>query len=142
MSLQGLEPGPCTVCTDSMDRLSSPSRDRRDIAECVRALAEDREKDLARRPEEDPPIGKALKYLTEGLEQASAVLDDCTTMPIRAKVFSQSYIQKLTTAAARLLEGTQMLGGSSVGLSLQVPPPRTDRHRSGDARACTRSGGT
>lgn len=112
---------------ENVKALLVESRRVSEIAECVRAMGEEIEKDLARRTGEDaPPIGKALKYLNDGLTEAGTVLDICASEPIKAKIFSQMYIDKLKAAASRLLEGTQMLAGSTVGLSLQLQEQVSD----------------
>ena len=98
-----------------------------EIADCVRVMCEDLEKDIERRADDEaPPIGKALKFLFAGLTEAGVVLDLCTSEPFRAKVFSQMNIDKLKAAASRLIEGTQMLAASTVGLSLQLQEQVSD----------------
>ena len=54
------------------------------------------------------------------------MLDLCISEPFRAKVFSQMNIDKLKAAASRLIEGTQMLAASTVGLSLQLQEQVSD----------------
>ena len=93
--------------------LKDECRNARGTVEAVRDLCADLEGEgMGNRP-----IGNAMGLLRSGLEDTDAVFEVCASQPLRAKVFSRTYISKLKVAVTRMRDGMNLLGGANVGLT-------------------------
>mmetsp|Transcript_20241 Transcript_20241/g.63619 ORF Transcript_20241/g.63619 Transcript_20241/m.63619 type:complete len:869 (-) Transcript_20241:363-2969(-) len=115
--------------------LKPQCRKAQTVAETVREvmkLLEAQVDDLTEQP--PPALVGPIKMIREALAEIEKVLDICTTRPVRAKLFSNTYVQKLRSATSQIHDAITLIGGVHAGVSLEMQREARDaKHELKDA---------
>ena len=104
---------------DSVKALKPECRKARNVVETVVDVCVKIQRELEGR---SPPPGvtNPLQSLHKGVVELDEILTVCREKPVKAGIFSQTYIVKLRAATSGIHDAMTLLGGAHTGLSLEI----------------------
>lgn len=98
--------------------LKPQCRKAQTVADTVKEVLRNLEVEM----DDDPPPSwrGPLKMIKEGLAEIEKVLDVCGAKPVRAKLFSRTYVQRLRAATSQIHDAISLIGGVHAGVSMGI----------------------
>ena len=103
---------------ESVQQLRPECRKVRDYAASAKSILVKLQPAVARMP--NVPIGQPLDLLEAAMREAFDVLEVCASKPLRAKLYSQTYLSKLRAAAQSTRDAINLLAAANTSLSALI----------------------